>query len=68
MCMFCGSVDPSHDLIVQAVIAGGITTPWMLRDKLLKTVKRALGRAGIEPDAATCALVDEDSEQATDLR
>jgi len=66
--MFCGSVDPSHDLIVQAVIAGGITTPWMLREKLRQMVKRALGRAGIESEATACPMPDGDSEQATDLR
>ena len=67
MCLFCGGIDPTHDqLIVQAVIAGGITTPWMLRDKLRnklrEIVNRVRGKAhGVNPDADACALADEDS-------
>jgi hypothetical protein len=57
-CIFCGGMDPNADsLLLQAAIAGGITTPWILRAKLLALVSRLRGRgtaAGF--DAAACPL------------
>ena len=44
-CIFCGGMDPNADsLLLQAAIAGGITTPWILRTKLLALVSRLRGR------------------------
>jgi hypothetical protein len=70
MCIFCGGIDPAHDqLIVQAAIAGGATPLWMLRRKVRDAVDRVRGKArGIVPDATSCTLADESSEQATGQR
>jgi hypothetical protein len=57
-CIFCGGIDPNADsLLLQAAIAGGITTPWILRSKLLALVSRLRGRetATVLDDAA-CPL------------
>jgi len=57
-CIFCGGVDPNADsLLLQTVIAGGITTPWILRSKLLALVSRLRGReAATVLDDADCPL------------
>jgi hypothetical protein len=56
-CILCGGMDPNADsLLLQAAIAGGITTPWILRSKLIALVARLRGRGVGEPDAASCPL------------
>lgn len=57
-CIFCGSVDPNADsLLLQAAIAGGITTPWMLRNQLRALVKRLRGgQAATDADEPACPL------------
>jgi uncharacterized protein YgfB (UPF0149 family) len=57
-CMFCGGMDPNADsLLLQAAIAGGITTPWMLRNQLRALIKRLRGdRLEDTADDAACAL------------
>jgi hypothetical protein len=49
-CILCGGMDPNADsLLLQAAIAGGITTPWILRGKVVALVSRLRGR-GTAPD------------------
>jgi hypothetical protein len=49
-CILCGGMDPNADsLLLQAAIAGGITTPWILRGKVVALVSRLRGR-GTPPD------------------
>jgi uncharacterized protein YgfB (UPF0149 family) len=70
-CMFCGGMDPNADsLLLQAAIAGGITTPWMLRNQLRVLIKRRRGdRPGDDADAAACPIpYDEDGEPRTNER
>jgi len=56
-CVVCGG-DPSTDsLLLQAAIAGGITTPWMLRNQLRALIKRLRGdRAADDADDPACPL------------
>ena len=63
-CMFCGGMDPNADsLLLQAAIAGGITTPWMLRNQLRALIKRLRGDRAAD-DA--CPLpYDEDVDPPT---
>lgn len=69
-CLFCGGIDPTHDqLLLQAAIAGGITTPWMLRAKLRAFVDRLRGRdPAVESAASTCALTEDGPDEVADLR
>jgi hypothetical protein len=63
-CVFCGGMDPNADsLLLQAAIAGGITAPWMLRNRLRMLISRFRGRlATVEPVDAACQLpTDEES-------
>jgi hypothetical protein len=63
-CIFCGGMDPNSDsLLLQAAIAGGITAPWILRDKLRAMIARARGKAQPKSDADACPLPTEDAEQ-----
>ena len=57
-CIFCGGVDPNADsLFLQAAIAGGITTPWMLRNQLRALIKRLrCGRTAADADESACPL------------
>ena len=57
-CIFCGGIDPNADsLLLQAAIAGGITTPWMLRNQLRALIKRLRGgRTAADADASDCPL------------
>ena len=66
-CMFCGGMDPNADsLLLQAAIAGGITTPWILRAKLLALIARVRGKApAIESEADACPMPAEDAEHRT---
>lgn len=58
-CIFCGGMDPNADsLLLQAAIAGGITTPWILRSKLLALVSRLRGGgSAVVLDDAGCPLL-----------
>jgi uncharacterized protein YgfB (UPF0149 family) len=70
-CMFCGGMDPNADsLLLQAAIAGGITTPWMLRNQLRALIKRLRGgRTADDADDAACPLpYDEDVNPPTSER
>ncbi|HEV8251888.1 MAG TPA: hypothetical protein VGQ66_00775 [Candidatus Limnocylindria bacterium] len=69
-CMFCGGMDPNADsLLLQAAIAGGITTPWMLRNQLRALIKRLRGdRTADDVDAACPLPYDEDGEPPTSHR
>ena len=55
-CIFCGGMDPNADsLLLQAAIAGGITTPWMLRNQLRALIKRLRGgRREADADESAC--------------
>ena len=56
-CMFCGGMDPNADsLLLQAAIAGGITTPWMLRNQLRALIKRLRGDRTADDIADACPL------------
>ena len=69
-CMFCGGMDPNADsLLLQAAIAGGITTPWMLRNQLRALLKRLRGdRTAADVDDACPIPYDEDAEPPTSNR
>jgi len=70
-CMFCGGMDPNADsLLLQAAIAGGITTPWMLRNQLRALIKRLRGGpTADDADDAACPLpYDRDAEPPTSRR
>ena len=69
-CMFCGGMDPNADsLLLQAAIAGGITTPWMLRNQLRALLKRLRGdRTAADVDDACPSPYDEDAEPPTSNR
>jgi hypothetical protein len=68
-CVFCGG-DPSTDsLLLQAAIAGGITTPWMLRSKLRAMIGRLRGGRTSGETYDACPLPDdEDAEPPTSAR
>jgi hypothetical protein len=68
-CIFCGGMDPNADsLLLQAVIAGGITTPWVLRNRLRMIISRFRGgRAVVDPVGAACQ-VPADEEPSTSER
>ena len=57
-CIFCGGADPNADsLLLQAAIAGGITTPWMLRNQLRALIKRLRGgHTAADADDPACPL------------
>jgi len=57
-CIFCGGMDPNADsLLLQAVIAGGITTPWVLRNRLRTLISRFReGGAAVDLDDAACQI------------
>jgi hypothetical protein len=57
-CIFCGGMDPNADsLLLQAAIAGGITTPWVLRNRLRMLISRfRQRRATGDPVDAACQL------------
>lgn len=63
-CLFCGGIDPANDqLLLQAAIAGGITTPWLLRARLLAFVARVRGRLrGDEASGPDCPIPGADDE------
>jgi hypothetical protein len=65
MCALCGGIDPSHDLlIVQAALAAGAATPWVLRERLREAFDRARGQApSIESEPDACEL---DPRESTD--
>ena len=62
-------MDPNADsLLLQAVIAGGITTPWVLRNRLRMMISRFRGRpAAVGPVDAACQ-VPADEEPPTSER
>ena len=63
-------MDPNADsLLLQAAIAGGITTPWMLRNQLRALIRRLRGdRTADDADAACPIPYDEDAEPPTSDR
>jgi hypothetical protein len=64
-CIFCGGMDPNADsLLLQAAIAGGITTPWVLRNRLRMLVSRLRnGRSAPDLGDAACPLPYPDDEE-----
>ena len=69
-CVFCGADPATDSLLLQAAIAGGITTPWMLRRKVRATIARVLGsRRSSEPEDLACSVPQpEDHERPTSAR
>jgi len=64
-CILCGGMDPNADsLLLQAAIAGGISAPWMLRNKLLGLVSRLRGRPAVVDPEDACPLPYEDEVEA----
>jgi len=63
-CIFCGGVDPNADgLLLQAAIAGGMTAPWILRDKLRAMFARLRGRGRATAlNASACPIPGEEGE------
>jgi hypothetical protein len=68
-CLFCGGDPATDNLLLQAAIAGGITTPWMLRSKLRAMIGRVRGGRRSDEAYEACPLPDpEDVEPPTSAR
>ena len=67
-CIFCGGVDPNSDgLLLQAAIAGGMTAPWILRDKLRTMIARLRGTDGATAsNPAACPVPHEEDEHPSE--
>ena len=57
-------MDPNADsLLLQAAIAGGITTPWMLRNQLRALIRRLRGDRTADDVADACPLPYDDEAE-----
>ncbi len=63
-CIFCGGIDPTNDqLLLQAAIAGVITTPWVLRARLAAAFDRIRGKRRDAAYPTVCPMPDADDRE-----
>ena len=58
-CALCGGDPATETMIVNAAVAGALSMPWLLRDRIADIVRRLRGKA--DASAESCAIApDED--------
>jgi hypothetical protein len=58
-CAICGGDAATDSMIANAALAGALSMPWLLRDKLAAVVRRLRGKSD-DPDASCALPADED--------
>ena len=65
-CMICGDAG-TDSMLASAVVAGGLSVPWMLRDRLFEVARRVWRpvRPSAECDQERCAVANEDDSSSS---